>query len=205
MKLASVFLAFLALTSLSASAAGEPVKMEINTSESKVEWFASKVKGKHNGTIEVESGEFELDGKGMIKSGKIEIDMDSIKVSDIEDAEDNAKLAGHLKSDDFFNAEKWPTATFVIKTALPLGKRNSDGWQKYTLKGDLTIRDVTKPFTAHANVKIAGEAAEATAELNIDRTQWNVKYGSGKFFKGLADRMIHDVFKLKIALKAEKD
>ncbi|MEX1187789.1 MAG: YceI family protein [Bacteroidia bacterium] len=74
----------------------------------------------------------------------------------------------------------------------------------YTIKGNLTIKGITKAITFPATVSMTDEAVNATAEFEIDRTEWDIKYGSGKFFQDLGDKMIYDNFiiKLNIAAKA---
>src|SRR4051812_22003659 len=84
----------------------------VNTKLSTIEWTGKKLTGEHTGTILLSSGEIEAQ-KREIKSGKFEIDMSSIEDKDLS-GEWKAKLEGHLKSADFFNAAKFPKATFVI-------------------------------------------------------------------------------------------
>ena len=110
----------------------------------------------------------------------------------------NDKLVGHLKSDDFFGVETHPTATFVLKSA------EKKSGNEYTVKGDLTIKGITKSIEFPATVKVSGNTLEASAEVVIDRSKFDVKYGSGSFFDGLGDKMIYDDFTLDISLVATK-
>lgn len=171
-------------------AAPKPVSLKVNTANSKVEWFASKVTGKHNGTVNVKSGNLDFDGDKLV-AGKIEMDMTSIVVSDLQ-GEWGGKLLGHLKSDDFFSVEKNPTSTLVVKSS----KITAPG--KYNVIADLTIKGITKEITFDADVNQT--AGTAVSELKLDRTWWDIKYGSTKFIPNIGDKAIHDEFTLKVAL-----
>ncbi len=123
-----------------------------------------------------------------IVGGEFNIDMNSLNCKDLEDAEWNGKLVGHLKSDDFFGVEKFPLSTLIIKETTS----NKDG--ETDLKGELTIKGITRP------VSFTAKKVENTflASITVDRTKYNVRYGSGKFFENLGDNMIYDDFTLEI-------
>lgn len=171
--------------------------MNVNSSESKVVWLGKKVTGQHSGTIELKNGNLEFDG-AELKGGSFEIDMTSIKNTDLENEEYNQKLVGHLKSDDFFGVEKYPTALFEIK------KVEKKGAGKYHLKGEVTIKGITKSIEFPAQVSMSDGKATASASVTIDRSEFDVKYGSGSFFDGLGDKMIYDDFTLDITIIANK-
>ncbi len=166
----------------------------IDSKGSVIEWSGSKkITGSaHNGTIGLKEGEVQLDGKKLV-GGKVVVDMASIVNLDITKKEDNAKLVGHLKSDDFFDVAKHPTSTITIKSST----QNKDG--SYQVKGDLTLKGETHPVEFKATPSADGKMA--TADLEIDRTVWNVRYGSGKFFKNLGDKVIADKIKLSVKLQ----
>ncbi len=162
---------------------------DFDLEKSKVHWIGSKVVGKHNGTIEIKEGEaYMKDGK--LIGGKALIDMTSITVLDITDPETNAKLKGHLESDDFFSTEKFETSLFEITNV------KEDG-NKYAVTGNLTIKDITHAITFTLSVNNSDGKYYATADFDIDRTMWDVKYGSGKFFDKLGDNMIYDNFNIR--------
>ncbi len=173
-----------------AGIAPKPVSFKVNPSDSKIEWFASKVTGKHNGSISVKSGSLEFDGAKLI-AGNFEIDMTSLAVLDLQ-GEWGTKLLGHLKSDDFFSVEKFNTSTLTVKKA----EMASAGLYKIT--GDLTIKGIMKEVMFDAVINQA--AGTATAEIKFDRTNYDIKYGSGKFFPNIGDKAIHDEFTLKVSL-----
>lgn len=172
----------------------------VDPAQSSVRWLGKKVVGdKHDGSVAVKSGQVELEGNEL-KGGEVVIDMGSIKNDDVKDATYNAKLTGHLKSDDFFGVATHPTSQFKIKSVKAL-KGRKDATHEIT--GDLTIKGVTHPVTFPAKVEVKNGIASAKGKLVVDRTKYNVRYGSGKFFENLGDKMISDEFELDIDLKSK--
>ena len=201
MRKAINFFGLLFTISLVAFAFTNPVEVEtytVDTEASTMEWFASKVTGKHNGTVNVKSGSLDFTD-GALTGGSFEIDMTTIAVTDLT-GNMAEKLKGHLMSEDFFGVEKFPTAKFVISSVAP---RGTDG--DYTVKGDLTIKESTNPIRFIAKVTTDnGKVMAAAEEIMIDRSEYNVKYGSGSFFGNLGDKTIYDEFTLKVNLVAAK-
>jgi polyisoprenoid-binding protein YceI len=111
--------------------------------------------------------------------------MTTLVSTDLE-GEYKGKLEGHLKSDDFFGVEKYPTATLVFTDVKTSGKN------AYDVTGDLTIKGKTNPVS----FKISIYGSKATASIKVDRTKYDVKYGSASFFDGLKDKAIYDEFDL---------
>ena len=163
---------------------------KVDTTQSTIIWKGYKVLGSHAGTIKIKEGGLDFD-KGVLTGGKFTIDMTSIDVTDLEAGQGKEKLAGHLNSPDFFSTQEFPTATFVITKVTSRGKADD-----YKVKGDLTIKGITKNISFNA---IANEA-KATADFQIDRTDFNVQYGSGTFFEKLGDNTIYDEFDLSLNL-----
>ncbi len=194
-KTTAIFTAILLSSSLAFAKTAD-----IDGAKSSVRWTGKKVTGQeHTGTVAVQSGIVELSGNEL-KGGEITIDMRSLKNEDLKDAEYNAKLTGHLKSDDFFAVEKNPTSTFKITSVKPL-KNRSDATHEIT--GDLTIRGTTQPVTFPAKIEVKNGAASAKGKVTVDRTKYNVRYGSGKFFENLGDKMIKDTFELDLDLRSK--
>ncbi len=164
-------------------------KKEVNLELSTVTWKGEKVTGSHHGTIGLESGHLMLEDEKIV-GGEFVMDMSTLTVTDLT-GENKAKLEGHLKSEDFFGIEKNPTAKLVITSAAAKG----DG--KYGIVGDLTIKNETHPITFDLTMN----SDSATAELTIDRSKYNVRYGSGSFFDNLGDKTIYDNFDLEVNLK----
>jgi polyisoprenoid-binding protein YceI len=163
--------------------------------KSTVTWLGKKVTGSHDGGIALSQGSIETDGK-TISKGSFEIDMNSITCKDITDEGYNAKLIGHLKNDDFFATDKFPKATLVIKSAKAKGNGEFD------VVGDLTIKNITQAVNFPANIKITGNGLVATAKVTVDRTKYDIKYGSGSFFDNLGDKAIDNLFTLDVNLVA---
>lgn len=183
------------------NAAKKPTTLAINTEKSTIEWFGKKVfvdNYSHKGTINLSKGALIVDG-GKLTGGMLEADMTSIKDTDLTDAGKNARLVGHLKSDDFFGVEKYPTATFKITKVTP------KGGNQYDLTGDLTLKGKTNPITFPATVNVSGNSATAVAKLPVDRSKYDVKFGSKSFFADLVgDKVIADEFELTVNLVAGK-
>lgn len=189
-----------ALFSLSV-VAGTPAKKsaKVDVKSSKMEWVGEKVTGKHWGTVNIKSGELEVEN-GKLIGGTFLIDMTTIKVDDIEDKESNENLRGHLMSEDFFNVKNHATSKFVITKVTEKAGKNGNN---YEITGELTIKGKTNTITFPARVSMEDNTLKAYASLNVDRTKWDVRYGSGSFFDNLGDRTIYDEFNIKLDLTAK--
>ncbi|MEH0154128.1 YceI family protein [Limibacter armeniacum] len=196
-KVVSIVLAAIALLSFSFKAADLADVFTVSTQKSTLKWVGKKVTGEHSGTIQLKSGALEVKN-GKLTGGSFEIDMNSIICEDLEDEGYNAKLIGHLKSDDFFSVDKFPVAKFDIK------KAKAQGGGKYQITGDLTIKGIKNEITFPAEVNVEGNTVEANADIKVDRTKWNIRYGSGSFFDNLGDKTIDDNFELSLAFVASK-
>ena len=174
------------------------VKYMVNNAESTIAWTGFKPTGKHNGTINLESGVFTV-SNGKIESGSFLIDMNTIVDLDMPaDDEMNAKLVGHLKSADFFDVEKFPSAAFDVT-----GLEEVDG--KMMLSGNLTLKEKKNNVTFPVTISEEGDTYTITSEsFTIDRSKWDVKYGSKSFFDNLGDKFINDDIELQITVKATK-
>ncbi len=188
---------FLPLLALLIMAAKIPSTYKVDTNSSVVAWTGYKVTGKHTGTVKIKNGMLSVDA-GMITGGSFEIDMNSLKCTD-QEGEYAAKLVGHLKGDDFFGVTAYPTASFVITKAIPQDTKGN-----YKILGNLTIKGITKEAKFFANAAEANGTLNASGKITIDRSDFNIKYGSGSFFDGLGDKTIYDEFDLQVSLVAKK-
>lgn len=171
--------------------------------ESDVTWHGKKVvTGEHKGTIGLQDGELTVAGD-QLTGGTLVIDMNTLANTDLTDAEDNGKLVGHLKSDDFFGVETYPTATFEITNVSPIAEAAA-GQPNYNVEGNLTIKDKTNPVTFPATINVAGDAVTAQADVVVDRAKYDVRYGSNSFFDNLGDKAIADEFTVSFDLTAQK-
>jgi polyisoprenoid-binding protein YceI len=162
---------------------------KIDKSNSKVKWNGKKVTGEHYGTIDLKSGNLEVDNN-KIKSGTFTMDMTTIVSEDLTNESMNKKLVGHLKSDDFFSVDKFPGSTFVIKES-----EHKSG-NTHSITGDLTIKGITHPVTFDSEVVIDGNNLRAKGKIEVDRTLYDIKFRSGRFFSDLGDNLIYDTFTL---------
>ncbi|MGB5417838.1 YceI family protein [Algibacter sp.] len=159
-------------------------KKEINVENSKVVWKGYKVTGSHEGVIAIKSGHLNFN-EDKLTGGSFIMDMSTITNTDLE-GEYKGKLEGHLKSDDFFGVEKFPTASLIFT------KVESTGKNSYEVTGDITIKGKTESVSF--NISVYG--SKANVSLKIDRTKFDVRYGSTSFFDGLKDKAIYDEFDL---------
>jgi polyisoprenoid-binding protein YceI len=161
----------------------------VNIEKSTINWLGKKIGGQHEGLIKLKSGTLVEKG-GKIVSGSFVIDMKSLTNTDLTDPAYNQKLVGHLKSDDFFGVENFPTATLSITSATKF----SNG--KASVTGVLTIKGKTETIT----FDIVKKENNYMAKIDVDRSKFNVKYGSTSFFDSLGDKAIDDIFVLNINL-----
>jgi polyisoprenoid-binding protein YceI len=181
-------LLLLVLFSFSVSVTNGQVKLTADNEKTTLNWLGEKVTGQHTGTIRLQSGWLTMK-ENKIVSGEFLIDMASLKES-----ENNDHLEGHLKSPDFFDVAKFPTAKLVLKSSDSFDKGSA------LVKADLTIKGVTNPVEFKAVTQKKDDGNWFFANIAIDRTKWNIKYGSGSFFDNLGDKTIYDEFNLKVAL-----
>ena len=170
--------------------------VRVNAKSSSIKWTGSKSYESHEGTVNIKKGILNIN-HGILVGGQISIDMNSIHTTDME-TRLNKKLDNHLKDEDFFNVEKFPEATLKIRKSV-----RGEG-KMYKIVADLTIKDITRPISFMAEVDINGANFVASAELNIDRTKWDIKYKSGSIFKDLGDKAILDEIKFEIFLVSDK-
>ena len=164
---------------------------KVDTDKSSVDWKGYKVTGQHAGTIAIADGIVMMDGD-KLTGGEFTLDMTSIAVTDLT-GEMQGKLEGHLKSDDFFGVQTFPKAMLKITKV----KAKSDG---YHVTADLTIKGITEPIEFTANVMEKDGVMHAMSDIKIDRSKYNVRYGSNSFFDNLGDKAIYDEFDLTVNL-----
>jgi len=170
---------------------------KVDTAASVVVWKGYKVTGSHYGKVAIKSGNLDFNN-GMLTGGSFDIDMNSITCDDLQGG-GAEKLVGHLKSDDFFGSAKYPTAKFVITKVVSRGTPGA-----YKIEGDLTIKNSTKAIRFLADIKEEGNKSVATTKVTIDRSDYDVRFGSGSFFDNLGDKTIYDEFDLDIKLVVSK-
>ncbi|MFZ2899713.1 MAG: YceI family protein [Saprospiraceae bacterium] len=189
--------AMLLLPALSLSAGPGPIETyKVDLTNSKIAWKAYKVTGEHFGIIKLQSGILQFQD-GLLTGGQFVVDMSTIDVQDM-DGEYAQKLEGHLNSDDFFSVQTHKTSSLILSQVKSLGKN------QYDIVGDLTIKGITQKISFKATVEQAGAKVMADAAVKIDRSKFDVRYGSATFFGNLGDKAIYDEFDLTISLVAGK-
>lgn len=193
-------------------------ELKLDTKTSEVSWVGSKPTGKHMGTFALTEGKISVKD-GQVTAGSFVIDVKSLKVTDKEmDEAGKKKLAGHLASGDFFDAEKFATAKFEITEVKPFqkpeakeGKEEKKEEKKdaefsiadptHTVKGNLELKGVTKSIEFPAKITIAEGKAEAEAKFNINRKDWGMSYGTEE---SLGDKILYPTVNIGLKLVANK-
>ena len=172
-------------------------KFLIQQASSTVNWTGKKVLGLHTGSINVADGYIEITDS-IIEGGEIQIDMTSIVITDIEDKKTSQDFFEHLLNDDFFSVDKFKTSKLVINGGSKIENN------KAKIEGTLIIKDISHPISFIASIKIFTDTLHSLGEVIIDRTLYNIRYGSGKFIDNLGDKLIYDDFILQFKLIAQK-
>lgn len=176
---------------------------EVSTDTSMVRWTGRNLFNHHHGTLKLAGGCIEIE-QGVLKAARFTLDMNSIACEDLVDTAYNAMLIRHLRDDDFFAVDRFPTAEFVCDHADPL-PACTDGTPNYQLHGQLTLRGVTKPLSFPAVIAAAdGDHLTGQAQFELDRTQFGSQYGSGKLFAFLGKHVVNDHIHLHIKLHATR-
>jgi polyisoprenoid-binding protein YceI len=165
---------------------------KVTVENSKLTWKGYKPTGDNTGTITLTSGNIVVKNN-TLSGGSFVADMSTIK-----DNEGNAKLEGHLKSEDFFEVAAFPTAKFDITKSEIKGA-------KVYVTGNMTIKGITKQITFPATLAINKENVTLTSDtFQINRADFNVKYKSKTFFNDLKDKYVNDDFDFKVTIVAKK-
>lgn len=178
-------------------ASSEAMTYVVDTETSEINWVGSKPSGQHMGHVDLQNGELLVENEKLV-GGTFVLDMNTISDHDLE-GEDKGKLEGHLKTGDFFEVEKFPTATFEITSVEPVTDVPDATHQ---ITGNLTMKGTTKSVTLPAKVEMTEEGLMAsTPKFTINRTEWGVNFKSG--ILGVPkDKAIHDEIGLQITLNA---
>jgi len=184
-------------------ATGTGEELTVDTQASIINWRGTKPGGEHTGTINIKEGKLTIKGTE-VTSGSFVVDMNTITNTDLTEADMNKMLVDHLKSPDFFDIAKYPEATFIITKVEPSHTVNDS--LTHLVSGNLKMKDIEKNITFGAKITKEGEVYKAVSEaFSIDRTQWNVKYGSKTIFANLKDKIIDDNIGLEIIIIAKPD
>tara|TARA_R110002126_G_scaffold142037_3_gene287551 strand:+ start:4483 stop:5121 length:639 start_codon:yes stop_codon:yes gene_type:complete len=168
----------------------------VDTTISMLTWKGTKPGGAHNGSVALKSGGLLVEA-GELKGGEFVVDLATITNLDMQGSDGAAKLEGHLKAADFFDVAQYPTSTFAITNV-----EKKEG--KLHVTGNLQIKDVTKSITIPAMMSSENGVTTFKSEVfNINRADFNVKYGSKSFFDNLKDKFIDDMMELSFEVKTK--
>ena len=167
----------------------------VDLSKSSVTWEGKKFSGAHTGSIGLTSGTLSFNGK-KLAGGDFVANMTTIKTMDGDKPSPN--LDKHLKNDDFFGVEKFPKATFVLTKVAKIAKGNA------LVKGNMTIKGKTVPIEFKAVFQEAADGMKVYANITLDRTKFDIRYGSGSFFENLGDKTIYNDFNITLTLVNKK-
>jgi polyisoprenoid-binding protein YceI len=172
-----------------------------DSSSSKISWEGKKTIVKEwidNGSISIQSGDITLVDNN-VTEGKIVIDMNSITTNKTGAGGGEDNLSKHLKSADFFGVEVFPTSQFKLNSLIP-----TETVYTYTAKGEMTIKNITKDIEFPVTIYMENGLISMNAEIVLDRTQFDVRFGSTNFFNDIGDKAIDNDFTLKLELVAKK-
>ncbi len=174
----------------------------LDLKKSKIKWIGKKFLGSHWGWVKFKSGTLVFD-ENRIVSAEFEVDMNSIENEDLKDPAAKNKLIGHLKSDDFFSVAKFPIAKFVLTHSTPLQPEKPND-PNFAITGKMTIKGITQTISFPAKINIENDKIKAKVKIEIDRTKFDIRFGSGSFFENLGDNVIYDNFTLELNLTFTK-
>lgn len=176
----------------------------VDTGKSTLKWSGYPLFsfGEHNGTLALTKGSIKI-LNSEVTGGSFEIDMTSMRNSDMEEDNGGSSLVNHLKSDDFFSVDKFPTAYFTI-TSSKKTENPGPGDPNVELMGELTIKGIKNMLKFPAIVTITDTMIKATAKFKFDRTKWGVRYESGRFFDDVGDAAISDAIGIELNIHATK-
>jgi polyisoprenoid-binding protein YceI len=183
-SISSILFLLLSLSFMGLQAQTKPIDLE----KSNIHWVGKKLVGQHEGTLQFSEGNLVFEND-KLTGGNFIVDMTTISATDLEGST-KEKLDRHLKSDDFFGVEKFPTSQLVMKEV----KETSKG--TYLVTADITIKGITKEIQFNLNLK----ENDANTDLKIDRTEFGIQYASKNFFKNIGDKFIEDLIELNVHL-----
>jgi polyisoprenoid-binding protein YceI/rhodanese-related sulfurtransferase len=171
----------------------------VDIEQSIIEWTGRNPNRTHYGTLRLLRGEVTI-RQGKL-NGTFEIDMHSLKNLNLEGNEWQPVLIAHLKSDDFFFTDKFPTARFTIDSARKTGESLSA--PNFEVEGTLELRGVRNSMKFLATVSnLPDGAITAEAHFDLDRTQWKIIYGSSRYFEHLGMHLVFDSISIGLRIVA---
>lgn len=182
---------------------GKDATLEIDAGESKLRWTGRNLMNQHWGEAKIARGEFDL-VSGVPVCGEFVVDLTQLHCEDLKDNPQlHDGLIGHLQSEDFFHTELWPEARFLLMSATPLREQVPSS-PNLIVEGQLTLHGVTRPLTFEVIHGVSKGQHVFQGHFDLDRTEWNIRYGSGKFFEALGMHLVSDLISFQITLVAKE-
>lgn len=178
------------------------VNYAVDPGQTKIEFVGTEPTGRHHGTIMIKDGNLTVQNN-MIRTGKIVIDINTLRTDD-QDSAGNAKLTGHLLSSDFFDVQQYPEATFEITSVAEGTEGSGEVMLKdatHTVTGNLNLKGTVKSISFPARINMNGDVITTDASFNIDRTHWGLNYGNDK---SLGNKFINPIVNIQLRLVASK-
>lgn len=199
--LTTIAAALIAATTFAGNGVTAQSSHTVDTKRSTIFWTGKKVTGMHTGTLKLTDGTVTVKD-GVPVEATMTLDMKSIEVTDIQDAETRGKLVGHLNSPDFFSTEEHPNGSFKSSSFTPI-EGAKDRLPNYNVKGTLTLKGISHEVEFPAFVAVGENGIVANGKITIDRSKWDIRFGSSSFFEGLGDQVIYNDVDLHFVLSAK--
>jgi polyisoprenoid-binding protein YceI len=175
----------------------------LDTAQSVIRWTGRNLFNHHSGTVKLSAGEIIL-RQGQLASARFTVDMTSIANEDISDSAMNAMLIAHLRTADFFDTERHPTAQFTAGAAEKIATC-TDGTPNFLLRGTFTLRGISRPLEFPVLIAMDGPRLTGQGVLSLDRTEFGSHYGSGRLFRFLGKHIVNDHIHLHVKIHAERE
>ena len=177
----------------------------IDIDRSALHWYGYKVTGEHDGNVNVSSGYVTLDFNDYtVTDAYIKMDMNSITVSDIKSEKWNNKLVNHLKDDDFFSVSDFPFSSLKVLSKVSPDNlvvyKEEDKDSEVLYNCLVTIKGIENIIRVPITVSKLNGSFHTSGTVKLDRTLWNIKYKSQKYFASIGDRMIYDNFVISFSI-----
>ncbi len=175
-------------------------RFKVDPQRSTVRWIGRNLLNQHDGTVALQEAAIELD-QGKLVGGNAILDMNRIICEDISDSAVNKMLIGHLRTDDFFLIDQFPTAQFELNYTATIPDARP-GSPNYNIAGAFTLRGSTEPIAFDATLGTNDTDIALQAHFDIDRVLWGSKYGSGKIYEALGKHVVNDRISISFQLIA---
>lgn len=156
--------------------ASTATSLDIAVAQSSLGFTGAKVTGSHDGSFGEWSGTIALDDASAVTGAQITIQTASLNA-------DHPRLTRHLRSDDFFDVERFPTAEF---RSLSLTPASGEGGTTHRIRGNLTLHGQTRAITFPARIQVSDAEVRAQARFTINRQEFGLTY------PGMPDDLIRD-------------